>query len=200
MGNAGGHNPAGGDGCWMAAKALVLSCKTQGRSNTLTSGLGLIWHHKCPFLAHSYVFNPQHLWITTTMGEKIWVSMWDFARQLALVLHTSHLHGDMMAWCTTGLWEKRVVFEVQTCKWGSGDWGSLYHGHDGWPGTGYWGHWLLMLCAGTYSSTKQVLPADEFHRQFFTLMHMKSEMPCKTATRGNPNSFGASMPALEKAS
>lgn len=139
MGNAGGHNPAGGDGCWMAAKALVLSWKTQGRSNTLTSGLGLIWHHKCPFLAHSYVFNPQHLWITTTMGEKIWISMWDFARQLALVLHTSHLHGDVTTWCTIRLWEKRVVFEVQTCRWGSGDWGSLYHGHDGWPGTGYWG-------------------------------------------------------------
>jgi len=61
MGNAGGCNPAGRDGCWMAAKPLMLTGKLgedQISFNILTSRLELIQHYKCPSLACWYVFNP----------------------------------------------------------------------------------------------------------------------------------------------
>ena len=50
------------DAGWLPS-LLHLAGKLQAAQipvDILTSGLQLTWHHKCPLLAHSHVFNPQH--------------------------------------------------------------------------------------------------------------------------------------------
>ena len=149
---------------------LCLAGKLQAAQipvHILTRGLELTWHHKCPLLAHSCVFKSAH------DGK----ACFDSPR--------GTLHSIL-------LWSCRPSAHMGTCQLGaphgsgrggfllrfrhiSGPWETgwrLHHGHSGWPWVGYWGHWLLLLCADIYSSTKQMLPAAESHRQCFTPMQM----------------------------
>lgn len=192
--NVGGRSSVGGvDAGWLP-RFLHLAGKLRAAQipvDILTSGLEVMWQHKCPLLAHSYVCNPPHLWINATVDGKI--PMGNTAQEFTLVLQAICLHGDTATWCPTWLWERRGTPAVQTHKWSLGDWVKAA------PRTCWMvlGRILRALTSASlcrYRHQHKAALACCWITEFHT--DADDEMQCKKAAKGNPNSFEASVSAL----